>query len=54
MNFKIAIMGIIFLTIISCSTIKYENREEFIQIAINDSLDRLLSKCFIDETSRIK
>jgi hypothetical protein len=26
--------------------------EEFIQIASNDSLDRLLSKCFLDETKK--
>ena len=28
--------------------------QEFIQIAIDDSLDRLLSKCFIDETRKVK
>src|SRR3989338_6699730 len=27
--------------------------ENFIQIAIDDSLDRLLSKCFLDETKKI-
>jgi len=28
------------------------NPQDFIQIAINDSLDRLLSKCFLEETNK--
>ena len=29
-------------------------QDEFIQIANDDSLDRLLSKCFLDETKKLK